>query len=246
MKKISKMKQQTSESALKIHYSFDSLDAKGQISLGDALVFLNSILDDSASIIFLDPPFNLGKDYGNGKRQDLRPHAEYISWLLDLIRESKRVLKPGGALYLYHLPSVATHLTGPLNQLLQFRHWICVSMKNTFVRGKWLYPAHYALLYYTKGPPAHFQRPKLAPKKCKKCKSLIKDYGGYKHIIEKQGINLSDIWDDISPVRHYNRKSREANELPPVLLERIVTISGTPGELYVDPFAGGGMVSWQR
>ena len=34
-------------------------------------------------------------------------------------------------------------------------------MKGTFSRGKKLYPAHYALLYYTKGEPRVFNRVRL-------------------------------------------------------------------------------------
>jgi len=235
-----KKKLKTPISELTLYSKYASSNINGEIFQGDALAFLNNMQDDVASIIFLDPPFNIGKDYGNGKQFDLKPPDQYLSWLLSLIKESKRVLKPGGAFYVYHLPSVATQLTGFLNELFQFRHWIAVSMKNTFVRGNWLYPAHYALLYYTKGSPTHFHRPKLTAQKCRHCNSYIKDYGGYRAIIEKQGINLSDIWDDISPVRHNKRKSRGPNELPLKLLERIIYISGVPDELYVDPFAGGG------
>jgi site-specific DNA-methyltransferase (adenine-specific) len=238
--KTSKKKHKVPDSELTLYSRYVDPNANGEIFQGDALAFLSNLQDDVASIVFLDPPFNLGKDYGNGKGHDRRPHTQYISWLLALIRESERVLMPGGALYVYHLPSLATQLTGLLNEILQFRHWIAISMKNTFVRGNWLYPAHYALLYYTKGSPEHFYRPKLTPQKCRHCNSYIKDYGGYRHIIEKKGINLSDIWEDISPVRHNNRKSRGANELPMKLLERIISISGVPEDLYVDPFAGGG------
>ncbi|TKJ41144.1 site-specific DNA-methyltransferase [candidate division LCP-89 bacterium B3_LCP] len=234
------MNNQSDSVEFEIYSKFDHENVRGEIHLDDAYKFLRKFEDDVAGIIFLDPPFNLGKDYGNGKKQDRKPRGEYISWLNTLITESERVLKPGGALYIYHLPSVATQITGLLNELLQFRHWIAVSMKNTFVRGQWLYPAHYALLYYTKGAPSHFNRPKLNPIKCKHCNSYIKDYGGYKKIIERNGINLSDIWDDLSPVRHNSTKTRSANELPVKLLERIVTISGTVGELYIDPFAGSG------
>ena len=240
MKDISLKKKQIPVPGLTLYSKYVAPNINGEIFQGNALAFFGTIKDDVASIIFLDPPFNLGKDYGNGKQHDLKPHDQYLSWLCDLIRESERGLMPGGALYLYHLPGVATQLTGFLNEKFQFRHWIAVSMKNTFVRGNWLYPAHYALLYYTKGSTAHFQRPKLTAQKCRHCNSYIKDYGGYRHIIEKKGINLSDIWDDISPVRHSNRKSRGPNELPMKLLERIISISGVPGDLYVDPFAGGG------
>jgi site-specific DNA-methyltransferase (adenine-specific) len=113
-------------------------------------------------------------------------------------------------------------------------------MKSSFVRGKWLYPAHYALLMFTKGEPAHFKRPRIEPKRCRHCQKYIKDYGGYRKIIEQKGINLSDFWDDLSPVRHANHKYRSANELPEVLFKRIIEISGAPNLLYVDPFAGSG------
>lgn len=241
MKKVSCHKTKDTRLFSSALYSkYDLPAANGEIYNGEALTFLQSLESCTASIVFLDPPFNIGKDYGQGKNNDRRPHSEYIDWLVALIVESERILKPGGAFYLYHLPTIATQLTGQLNEILQFRHWIAVSMKNTFVRGKHLYPAHYALLYYSKGNPTHFYRPKLAPQKCKTCGSFIKDYGGYKSIIEEKGINLSDIWDDLSPVRHSNRKKRNANELPMILLQRIVSISGSPGERYVDPFVGSG------
>jgi DNA modification methylase len=53
-------------------------------------------------------------------------------------------------------------------------------------------------------------------------------------------VNLSDFWEDLSPVRHVNHKYRSANELPKEFFKRIFDISGAPGILYVDPFAGSG------
>lgn len=101
-------------------------------------------------------------------------------------------------------------------------------------------PAHYALLYYTKGEPARFTRPRLQPRLCRHCRKLVKDYGGYTSIIRRKGINLSDFWDDLSPVRHKVRKHRKANQLPVTLTDRIVAIGGLPGGVLVDPFAGTG------
>jgi len=112
-------------------------------------------------------------------------------------------------------------------------------MKNGFVRGEHLYPAHYALLYYTKGKPGSFNRPKVPKPICARCKKELRDYGGYKEYVAN-GINLSDVWDDVSPVRHRKTKTRAANELPLVIPERVVTISGCRGGLVVDPFAGSG------
>ena len=190
--------------------------------------------------MFLDPPFNLGKRYGkNGSHDDRKKEADYIQYMSRIIARSAQVLKPGGALYLYHIPKWAIRLTPYLEAELSFRHWIAISMKNSFARGQHLYPAHYALLYYTKGNPTVFARPKIPKAICARCKKDLRDYGGYKKFVA-DGINLSDIWDDVSPVRHRKSKTRTANELPVIIPERVVAISGVPDGLLVDPFAGSG------
>lgn len=213
---------------------------RGEIVCDDALNVLNSLKDNCADIVFLDPPFNLGKRYGkNGSHHDRKKESEYVDYMAQVITRSAEVLKDGGALYLYHIPKWAIRLAPLMEDHLMFRHWISISMKNGFVRGDYLYPAHYALVYYTKGKPSVFNRPKVPKPICAKCKRDLRDYGGYKKYVEN-GINLSDIWDDVSPVRHHNKKTRAANELPLVIPQRVVTLSGVPGGLIVDPFAGSG------
>ncbi len=227
--------------APKVFRSYDRATAKGRLIVGDALAFLKTVRSGSAGIVFLDPPFNLGKTYMDGvPKLDRQPEFVYEVWMSAVLQESIRVLAPGGALYLYHLPTWALRLGSRIATQLTFRHWIAVSMKNGFVRGRHLYPAHYALLYFTKGEPKAFRRPKVAPRLCRHCAEPIKDYGGYRSIIEKKGINLSDVWDDLSPVRHASAKKRKANQLPLSLTDRVVHISGKKGMLLVDPFVGSG------
>ena len=222
-------------------WSYRSAWKAGRVVRADALMFLSNLPDDSADIVFLDPPFNLGKRYSHRRSGlDKLPEQEYSAWLNKILSEATRVLKQGAVLYMYHLPQWAMRLGNSLEGDLRFQHWIAISMKNGFVRGDRLYPAHYALLMFTNGRPTRLRRPKLRPAKCRHCDNLIKDYGGYRSIIEAKGINLSDFWEDLSPVRHANRKHRRANELPMRLFERIFGISGKKGDVYVDPFAGTG------
>jgi site-specific DNA-methyltransferase (adenine-specific) len=222
--------------------SFKSKKATGQIVRADALDFLRSLRTESANVIFLDPPFNLGKRYSSVSTDgDLRPIGDYQNWLFRILAEATRVLAPGGTLYLYHLPQWALRVGYFLETQLAFQHWIAISMKNGFARGRRLYPAHYALLMFSKGRPSVFRRPRTEPRRCASCKGLFRSYGGYRSIIEQRGgVNLSDFWDDLSPVRHAANKHRASNELPPELLRRIIAISGKPKGLYVDPFAGAG------
>jgi len=223
-----------------IVYTARSRRINGKIICADAIQFLKSIPSNSARVVFLDPPFNLGKPYDQKKTLDHKPEKEYREWLASVASESTRILEPGGSLFLYHIPLWAMRVGERLDGLLTFRQWIAVSMKNGFVRGDRLYPAHYALLMFAKGKPRKFVRPRISPLECRTCGELIRDYGGYKPIIQRKGINLSDIWDDLSPVRHASRKHRAANELPALLFHRIFKMVGSRGALYVDPFAGSG------
>jgi len=210
------------------------------LTRSDALRLAERLNSGIADIVFLDPPFNLGKNYGIGSKLEGYEPEEYEAYMKHLLHHMVRTLKPGGALFLYHLPYWASRLSQDLHKLLEFRHWIAVAMKSSFARGNRLYPAHYGLLYFTKGTPSVFHRPKLQPKRCRSCRALVKDYGGYTSIIEQKGINLSDVWDDLSPVRHKVRKNSSGNELPTTLTDRVVSIAGTPGGLLLDPFAGSG------
>jgi site-specific DNA-methyltransferase (adenine-specific) len=212
----------------------------GEAVCDDALHFLDCLHEECADIVFLDPPFNLGKTYGSGsKKDDLLDDDQYLRYMTSILWRCAAVLKKGGALYLYHIPKWALRLSPVIGQGLQFRHWIAVAMKNGFTRGRYLHPAHYALLYYTKGDPAYFHRPRIPIAKCRKCGESIKDYGGYRKYVQN-GLNLSDVWEDVSPVRHRRLKHRPGNELPMKITSRAVEISGITGGLLVDPFAGTG------
>lgn len=212
----------------------------GEIVCSDAGKFLESLRDGIADIVFLDPPFNLGKRYGRSSPQsDRRSEVEYLAWLESLLDSSVRVLRPGGALYLYHIPKWAIPLAAHLRESVTFRDWIAISLTNGMPPPRRLYPSHYALLYFTKGSPRTFRKIKVPALKCPHCGRYLKNWGGRRRFIQR-GVNLSDIWTDLSPIRHTSSKHRRANELPRGIPLRVVQMSGRRGGLFVDPFAGGG------
>lgn len=56
-----------------------------------------------------------------------------------------------------------------------------------------------------------------------------------------RGVNLSNVWWDVSPVRHAKYKRRNgANELPLKILDRVIELSTDVGDLVFDPFGGAG------
>jgi site-specific DNA-methyltransferase (adenine-specific) len=218
--------------------------ALGALYQTDCFSLLSALRDESIDTVFADPPFNLGKDYGRGTKADELKADAYISWCCRWIDECVRVIKPGGAVFIYNLPQWAYHLAAHLESRgMLFRHWIAVSMKGTFPRGKKLYPAHYALLYFTKGTPATFNRDDIRQPipKCRHCGGDVKDYGGHRKYLNPLGLNLTDIWEDTAPARHSKFKARWGiNELKPIIPSRCIQLSTNEGDVVLDPFGGGG------
>ncbi len=76
---------------------------------------------------------------------------------------------------------------------------------------------------------------------CPKCFADLRDYGGYKNRMNPSGVNQSDVWTDIPPVRHAKYKRRNgANELSLKLLDRVIEMASDPGDSVMDPFGGSG------
>ena len=108
---------------------------RGAVYKTDCLNLFAALRDGCIDTIFADPPFNLGKDYGNGADRDDLNTTDYLRWCFRWIDECVRVLRPGGAIFIYNLPQWAYHLCCHLEKRnMMFRHWIAVSMKGTFPR----------------------------------------------------------------------------------------------------------------
>lgn len=214
----------------------------GVLYRGDCIEIMREIPDQSIDTVFADPPFNIGKKYDSGIN-DMLSEDEYITWTKRWVNECVRVLKPGGSLFVYNIPKwniiIGSHL---LQSGLHFRHWIAISMKCGLpIQGR-LYPAHYGLLYFSKGKPKTFRKIRTPIEQCRHCGGDIKDYGGHRKELNPLGLNLMDVWTDIGSVSHRKFKSekRKANTLSTKILERIVEMSTRPGDCVLDPFGGSG------
>jgi site-specific DNA-methyltransferase (adenine-specific) len=237
----------------------------GVLFQGDCLRLLESVPDEAVDLIFADPPFNLGKDYGPGITDQMKVD-EYLRWSREWLAECVRVLAPGGTLMVFNLPRWLIDYGAFLSSHgMQFRHWIAMRMPKAYPRGQRMSPAHYGCIYYTKGEPKAFNRIYVPIETCRHCGGEIRDYGGHRKALNERGINLmdvfnapedvwddasepmppgegwtdvEDIWADVPPVRHNRYKLRGANALAPIMLERLVAMASDPGHLVLDPFGG--------
>jgi site-specific DNA-methyltransferase (adenine-specific) len=216
---------------------------RGALFAIDCMELLPDILSESVDTVFADPPFNLGKQYRSGTNDKLTT-AKYVQWCEAWITECVRVLKPGGAIFLYNIPKWNILFGAHLSKLgLDFRHWIAIELNLALPIPNRLYPCHYSLLYYTKGAPKTFRKIRTPIQTCRHCGGEVKDYGGHRDKMNPDGVNLKDVWTDIPPVRHakFKHESRKGvNAISTKITDRVIEMSTCSGDLVFDPFGGTG------
>lgn len=72
---------------------------RNEVIQGDTIEILPTLESDSAQIIIADPPYNIGKDFGNAS--DKQPMDVYLAWCETWIKECLRILKPNGTMFIY-------------------------------------------------------------------------------------------------------------------------------------------------
>jgi len=87
----------------------------------DVVEGLKEIESESVDCIILDPPYNIGKDYGNN-RTNLQT-SEYVEWAKQWLAECERILKPSGTMYIYGFSEVLAHLSVNINLPQRWLVW---------------------------------------------------------------------------------------------------------------------------
>jgi len=92
-----------------------------QVIHGDTIAVLPSLASESAQIILADPPYNIGKDFGN--KSDKQPMDEYLTWCDSWIEQSLRILKPNGTMFIYGFSEILALILARVPHTIN-RRWI--------------------------------------------------------------------------------------------------------------------------
>lgn len=212
---------------------------------GDALELIKEIDDNSVDLIVCDGPYGVTTNEWD-KIQDIQ------SYNLNLIKLFSRVLKPGGALYLFGKDDCIDFID--YRPYLQLNRRIIWYQPSRLAQGRWNYTNNYDLIaYFSKGRPKTFNLdairvPQLVELehrlRCEKVPSVINGKFG-KTKFNENGKNPGDVWGDIKQLTYKSKEliSREllnTIQKPEKLIERIVKASSNEGDLVLDPFSGVG------
>jgi site-specific DNA-methyltransferase (adenine-specific) len=74
----------------------------------DCIEGIKSLPNNSIDTIVADPPYNIGKDFGNDS--DKQEMGDYLKWCDEWISESLRVLNDGGSLFIYGFSEILAHI----------------------------------------------------------------------------------------------------------------------------------------
>ena len=75
----------------------------------DCIGGMKKINDESVDIIICDPPYNIGKDFGNSGDSKM-PMEEYLTWCDEWIGECVRIIKPRGTIYIYGFSEILSFI----------------------------------------------------------------------------------------------------------------------------------------
>ncbi len=195
----------------------------------DSLTELPRLESGSADLVIADPPYNVGKDYGNN--YDTMGFDDYLCFSRQWLREARRVLKRDGTLYVFMGFRFISYLYDILDRELGmfFNSWIVWHYTQGMGKRRGFSPRHDDILMFTKSRRFKFNLDNVrVPQKY------------YRERNNMRGANPGDVW-QFSHV-HYCNENRQDHptQKPEGLIERMVLASSDKGDLVLDPFSGSG------
>jgi site-specific DNA-methyltransferase (adenine-specific) len=211
---------------------------KWSIINGDVIQGLESVRDEHgpARLIFTDPPYNIGIDYGDGEKADRLSDSAYMKWVRQWFALCWDCLTDDGSLWVMIGDEYAAEYAVELKSTgYTVRSWIKwyetfgVNCSNKFNRTS----RH--IFYAVKDPAAFVFNPEAVTRPSDRQTK----YG------DSRASAGGKVWDDVWQIPRLTGTCSERipdfpTQLPLALVEPIVLCASMPGDLVVDPFNGSG------
>jgi site-specific DNA-methyltransferase (adenine-specific) len=206
----------------------------------DALTGIERVADASVDLVIADPPYGLGKDYGNDS--DRLGANEYLAWSRRWIDAVVPKLKANGSLYVFltwrHSPEVFSHLKTRLamvNEIIWDRR--VPSMGGSTRKFS---SVHDNIGFFVKSRNYYFdvdavRIPYDAETKKARTRSI---FVGKKWL--EVGYNPKDVWSVSRLHRQHGEREDHPTQKPLEIVERMVLASCPEGGTVLDPFMGSG------
>lgn len=207
---------------------------------GDAIEILaNEISDSSIDLIFVDPPYNIGKNF-NGRKDKWESDKAYIDWCYTWLDLCLKKLKPKGSFYVMTSTQFMPYFDLYLRDKIEILSRIVWSYDSSGVQAKKYYGSMYEpILFCVKDKKNYtFNSSDILVEAKTGAKRKLIDY----RKDPPQQYNTfkvpGNVWQ--FPRVRYRMPEYENHptQKPILLLERIIKASSNEGDTVLDPFSG--------
>lgn len=228
---------------------FPMVETKGlgtnKVYHGDCFDLIHQLDEKSVDLIICDGPYGVT----NNEWDRINNIQDFN---LGIIKSFSRVLKNGGALYLFGKHDCIDFIDyRPYLDLMTKIVWY---QPSRLAQGRINYTNNYDIIaYFSKGKPKTFDLnairiPQLVElEHRKRCENVPSVMNGkfHKTKFNPDGKNPGDVWGDIKQLTYKSKELLSRDFLntiqkPIKLMERIIKASSQKGDLILDPFAGVG------
>lgn len=209
------------------------------IYIGDTLKWLPTLPDRSIPLIFIDPPYNIGKDFGTCKDR-WGSESAYLEWCYPWIDLCLQKLSPNGSLYMMaatqYMPFFDIYLRDKIHVLSRIV-W-CYDSSGRQAK-KYYGSLHEPILHCVGNPRNYvFNREAIQVEAKTGAQRKLIDYRGKTPRMYNATKVPGNVW-NFPRVRYKMPEYRShPSQKPESLLERIILASSHVGDTVLDPFAG--------
>lgn len=206
----------------------------------DCLVGLSKIPDNSVDLVCIDPPYSLGKDYGN--KSDMQSPKEYLEWTYCWIDAVLPKMKANASFYIFLSWQFSPEIFVYLKQKMTMVNEIIWDRKVPSMGGsvRKYSSVHDNLGFFVNGCDYYFDLDAIRvpyDEITKKARSR-KQFEGSKWL--ELGHNPKDIWSVSRIHGQAPERQNHPTQKPLEIIERIIKASCPPNGLVLDCFMGSG------
>ena len=210
------------------------------VILGDCLDILKSFKDNSVNLIFADPPYGIGKNFGNNS-DFFKNKEEYFDWAKKWIDECMRILKKDGTMYFMTSTQFMPLLDVYVDNNYYIINRIIWTYDSSGVQAKSKYGSLYEpilMITHSKKSKYTFNYQDILIETNTGAKRKLIDY----RKTPPQPYNTKkvpgNVW-DFNRVRYrMDEYENHPTQKPEELLKRIILASSNENDIVLDPFSG--------
>lgn len=211
----------------------------GRIIHGDALEVLQQIPDESIDLIFVDPPYNIGKNFA-GRKDKWKTDKDYLDWCYQWIDLCIQKVKPNGTLYLMTSTQFMPYFDLYVRDKVTILSRIVWSYDSSGVQTKNYFGSMYEpILYCVKNKNNYtFNSDDILVEAKTGAKRKLIDYRKDPPQPYKTEKVPGNVWYFARVRYRMEEYENHPTQKPIRLLERIIKASSNEGDVVLDPFCG--------